>query len=58
MFIGALLGRFVFRKMFGDDKWPRYRIVFSAGFTAGAGLMTMLALGIVFMFKSAVKLPL
>jgi len=58
MFIGALLGRFVFRKMFGEDKWPRYRIVFSAGFTAGAGLMTMLALGIVFMFKSAVKLPL
>jgi hypothetical protein len=57
MFIGALLGRFFFRKKFGD-KWPQYRIVFSAGFAAGVGLITMLSLGIVLMTKSAIKLPL
>ncbi len=55
MFIGALLGRFVFRKRFGED-WPRYRIVFAAGFTAGVGLITMLSLGVVFMSKSVIKL--
>jgi hypothetical protein len=56
MFIGALLGRFGCRRWFGDD-WPRYRIVFAAGFTAGVGLITMLSLGFVFMSKSVVKLP-
>jgi len=56
MFIGALLGRFVFRRWFGE-KWPQYRIVFSAGFAAGIGLITMLSLGIVLMSKSVIKLP-
>jgi hypothetical protein len=56
MFIGALLGRFVFRRQFGEN-WPRYRIVFAAGFSAGVGLVTMLSLGIVFMTKSVIKLP-
>jgi len=57
MFIGALLGRFVFRKRFGD-RWPKYRVVFSAGFAAGVGLITMLSLGVVLMSKSVIKLPL
>lgn len=56
MFIGALLGRFIFRKKFGEN-WPKYRIVFAAGFTAGVGLITMLSLGLVFMSKSVIKLP-
>ncbi len=56
MFIGALLGRYVFAKRFGD-RWPQYRIVFSAGFGAGIGLITMLSLGFVLMSKSAVRLP-
>jgi len=55
MFIGALLGRFVFRKWFGE-KWPQYRIVFAAGFSAGMGLITMLSLGFVLMSKSVIKL--
>jgi hypothetical protein len=55
MFIGAMLGRFVLRKWFGDN-WSKYRIVFAAGFTAGMGLITMLSLGVVFMSKSAIKL--
>ena len=56
MFIGALIGKFVCRKWFGDN-WPKYRIVFAAGFTAGMGLITMLSLGMVLMSKSVVKLP-
>jgi hypothetical protein len=55
MFIGALLGRFVLRKRFGDQ-WPQYRIVFNAGFVAGMGLITMLSLGFVLMSKSVIKL--
>ncbi|RPI59597.1 MAG: peptide transporter, partial [Planctomycetaceae bacterium] len=54
MFIGALLGRFVLRKRFGEN-WGKYRIVFAAGFSAGMGLITMLSLGIVFMCKSVIK---
>ena len=56
MFVGALMGRFLMRKWFGDN-WPKYRIVFAAGFSAGVGLITMLSLGFVFMSKSAIKLP-
>ena len=56
MFIGALLGRFVMRKYFGEN-WPKYRIVFAAGFQAGIGLITMLSLGLVLMSKSVIKLP-
>ena len=57
MFIGALLGRFVFRKRFGE-RWPQYRVVFSAGFAAGVGLITMFSLGVVLMSKSVIKLRL
>jgi hypothetical protein len=57
MFVGALLGRFVFSKRFGEH-WPRYRVVFQAGFAAGMGLITMLSLGVVLMKKSVIKLPL
>ena len=53
---GAFIGRFWCRKRFGD-KWPQYRIVFAAGFGAGVGLITMFALGCVFMAKSANVLP-
>lgn len=54
MFIGALIGRFICRKKFGEE-WPHYRIVFAAGFSAGIGLITMLSMGFVFMSKSVVK---
>jgi hypothetical protein len=57
MFIGALLGRFLFRRYFGD-RWPKLRIVFAAGFSAGMGLIAMLSLGLVFVSKSASRLPL
>jgi hypothetical protein len=57
MVIGAFIGRFGCRKWFGD-RWPQYRLVFAAGFGAGIGLITMLALGFVFMAKSANVLPI
>lgn len=56
MFIGALIGRTLCRKWFGDN-WPKYRIVFAAGYTAGVGLITMVSLGFLFMSKSAISLP-
>jgi hypothetical protein len=38
--IGALLGRYYFRKKFGD-KWREYTPAIFAGFTCGMGLMGM-----------------
>lgn len=55
--VGALVGRYGCRKWFGD-KWPQYRVVFAAGFGAGMGLISMFALGMVFMSKSANTLPI
>jgi hypothetical protein len=54
--LGALIGRFYCRKRF-KEKWPQYRVVFAAGFTAGMGLMAMLGMGFVFMTKSVLTLP-
>jgi len=56
LFLGALFGRFFFRKRFGE-KWPQYRIVFAAGFGAGVGLIILFGLGFVLMGKSAIRLP-
>jgi len=56
MVLGALFGRYVCRKKFGDN-WPRYRIVFAAGFGAGMGLIAMFGMGFVLMSKSVIKLP-
>jgi hypothetical protein len=55
MFLGALLGRYVMRRRFGEN-WSRYRIVFAAGFQAGIGLITMFSLGMVFISKSAIRI--
>jgi hypothetical protein len=54
--IGALIGRQYCRKKF-KDRWPRYRVVFAAGFAAGMGLIAMLGMGFVFMAKSVITLP-
>lgn len=53
-FIGALLGRYYFKKRFGD-RWTQYIIVFYAGYQAGTGLITMLSLGLVFMSKAVIQ---
>jgi hypothetical protein len=53
-FLGALLGRYYFSRKFGSN-WPKYRVVFFAGFSCGVGLIGMLSLGIVFMSKSVIQ---
>jgi len=54
--IGALIGKYGCRKWFKEN-WPRYRVVFAAGFSAGMGLIAMLGMGFVFMTKSVINLP-
>ncbi len=53
-FIGAMLGRYYFKKRFGS-MWAQYIIVFYAGYQAGTGLITMLSLGLVFMSKAVIQ---
>ncbi len=43
--IGALVGRFYFRRKFGD-MWMKYTPVMMAGFACGMGLIAMVAVGI------------
>lgn len=50
-FAGALLGRYYFQRVFGEQ-WPQYRVVLLAGYTCGVGLIMMLSLGLVFMSKA------
>jgi hypothetical protein len=55
-FAGAALGRFYFEKRLGL-KWREYIPVLSAGYFCGAGLITMLSIGAVFLFKAVSSLP-
>lgn len=55
-FIGACVGRFYFQKKYGKD-WRKIIPVLSAGYMVGAGLISMVAVGIVFLLKSATTLP-
>lgn len=55
-FAGACIGRFYFQKRFGKD-WRKIIPVVSAGYMVGAGLVSMVAIGIVFLAKAATTLP-
>jgi hypothetical protein len=55
-FLGALLGRYYFRKKFGE-MWQQYIIVFFAGYMCGEGLIAMFSLGTVFISKSVITSP-
>jgi hypothetical protein len=55
-FIGALLGRYYFQRIFGD-KWRRYITVVAAGFSCGAGLITVLGVGFTFLKNAVIQLP-
>ena len=56
-FLGALLGRYYFRRKYGSDRWRAYTPVLCAGFACGMGLSLMLAVGFVFVMKSVSSLP-
>ena len=55
-FIGAVIGRYYFQRKFGSE-WRKFVPVLGAGFFVGGGLVSMLCIGIVFLFKSASSLP-
>jgi len=55
-FVGALIGRFYFRKRFGP-LWLTYIPVLFAGFSCGVGLIGTLGIGITFISKSVFTLP-
>ena len=55
-FIGALIGRFYFRRRMGL-KWRQYIPVVSAGFSCGMGLITVFSVGLNFLAKAVIKIP-
>jgi len=54
--VGAMLGRYYFRKKFGKN-WRPYILVVAAGFHCGMGLITVLSVGLNFLAKSVIKIP-
>ena len=56
-FIGALIGRFYFQRRLGL-KWRQYIPVVAAGFSCGMGLIAVLGVGITFLSKAVIALPL
>jgi len=57
VFIGALLGRYYFRRRFGLHRWRLYAPVLLAGYAAGQGLMGMFGIAIAIILKSIRVLP-
>ncbi len=57
LMIGALLGRYYFAPKYGADKWFKYAPVLGAGFACGAGLISMLAVGLTIVRGTVVTKP-
>jgi hypothetical protein len=55
-FAGALFGRYVMARRFGDQRWREYATVLFAGYACGAGLMMMFATGIRFLAAAVFQL--
>ena len=55
-FVGALVGRYYFRRRLGL-KWRQYVPVLFAGFSCGVGLVGTLGIGVTFITKSVFTLP-
>lgn len=55
-FIGALIGRYYFKKRMGL-RWRQYVPVVSAGFACGMGLITTVGVGITFLNNAVIQLP-
>ncbi len=54
--LGALVGRYYFRRRFGA-RWREYVPVLFAGFSCGTGLVATLSIGLTFVAKSVFTLP-
>jgi hypothetical protein len=55
-FVGALVGRFYFRRRMGL-RWRQYIPIVFAGFSCGMGLVATLCIGLTFVTKSVFALP-
>ncbi|MBQ41130.1 MAG: peptide transporter [Gemmatimonadetes bacterium] len=51
-FAGALLGRYYFRKRFGELRWSAYAPILLAGYACGIGLIGMTSVGVVLISKA------
>ncbi len=56
-FGGALLGRYYFRRRFGEVRWGQYAPVLVAGFGCGTGLTAMTGIAVALVTKSVNYLP-
>jgi len=57
LFIGALLGRYFFRKRFGEENWKSYVPILLAGYSCGVGLIGMVGVGISLISKAVYQMP-
>ena len=51
-FAGALLGRYYFRRRFGEKRWSVYTPILLAGYSCGTGLIGMVAIAIALISKA------
>lgn len=57
LFVGALVGKYYFRRRLGARKWSRYVPVVAAGFSCGMGLAGMAAVALSLIVQCAKDLP-
>jgi len=57
LFIGALLGKYYFKKLYGEEKWRAYAPVLIAGYFCGMGLMGMCGVAIALISKAVYQMP-
>jgi hypothetical protein len=52
IFLGAVLGRYVFARKFGRERWTNYTPILTVGFMAGMGLTGMFSIALNFLWTS------
>ena len=50
--LGAVLGRYYFRKKFGKERWLQYTPILAAGYACGLGLIGMVGVAVALISKS------
>jgi hypothetical protein len=51
-FVGAMFGRFYFRKRFGKAQWGAYAPILLAGYSCGIGLISMVSIAVALIAKA------
>ncbi|MCL5269188.1 MAG: OPT/YSL family transporter [bacterium] len=57
LLVGALFGRYYFRRKFGEERWARFVPVVAAGFACGMGLSGMTAVALALIGQCTRTLP-